>query len=173
MKNSFILFVALTTITLLFSCKSKQITVNPGAHVTVDGTDDGLSHVEGNYSSASRVDEGILVTFESDVLFPLNSSYLTDRAKEELDKLLVVLNNDGVNTLIVKGHTDATGTEEYNQWLSERRAESVKNYLVANGFSKGGITTEGYGQSQPIAPNNTTEGRQKNRRVELVIVDRK
>ncbi len=173
MKNSFILCVALATATLFFSCKSKQITVNPGAHVTVDGTDDGLSHVEGNYSSASRVDEGILVTFESDVLFPLNSSYLTDRAKEELDKLLVVLKNDGVTTLIVKGHTDATGTEEYNQWLSERRAESVRNYLAANGFSKEGITTEGYGQSRPIAPNNTTEGRQKNRRVELVIVDRK
>lgn len=170
MKGKLILFVALGTATMLFSCKSKQITVNPGAHVTVDGTDDGLSHVQGNYSSASRVDEGILVTFESDVLFPLNSSYLTDRAKGELDNLAEVLEKDGVKNLIVKGHTDATGTEDYNQWLSERRAESVKNYLVTKGFSKAGITTEGYGQSQPVAPNNTTEGRQKNRRVEIVIV---
>lgn len=171
MKRSFILFVALGIATMLFSCKSKQITVNPGAHVSVDGTDDGLAHVQGDYSSASRVDEGILVTFESDVLFPLNSSYLTDRAKDELDNLILVLERDGNNTLIVKGHTDATGTEDYNQWLSERRAESVKNYLVSKGLPDGGVTTEGYGQSKPVAPNNTTEGRQKNRRVEIVIVD--
>lgn len=166
------LFVALGSAAMLFSCKSKQITVNPGAHVTVDGTDDGLSHVQGNYSSASRTDEGILVTFESDVLFPLNSSYLTDRAKQELDNLVSVLKQDGITTLIVKGHTDATGTEEYNLWLSERRAESVKNHLVSKGISAGGISIEGYGQSEPVAPNNTTEGRQKNRRVEIVIVDK-
>lgn len=164
------MLAALGAATMAFSCKSKQFSVNPGAHVTVDGTDDGLSHVQGNYSSASRVDEGILVTFESDVLFPLNSSYLTDRAKSELDNLAKVLAQDGVTRLIVKGHTDATGTEEYNQWLSERRAESVKNYLVTKGFSKSGITTEGHGQSKPIAANNTAEGRQKNRRVEVVIV---
>jgi|SRR5690606_14880338 len=171
MKGNLFLFAALGLSTLLVSCKSKQFTVNPGAHVTVDGTDDGLSHVEGNYGSASRVDEGILVTFESDVLFPLNSSYLTDRAKEELDNLVVVLEQDQVSRLIVKGHTDATGTEDYNQWLSERRAESVKNYLVSKGFRKSGITTEGHGQSKPVAPNNTPEGRQKNRRVEIVVVD--
>lgn len=167
------MFAALGLSTMLFSCKSKQFTVNPGAHVTVDGTDDGLSHVEGNYSSASRVDDGILVTFESDVLFPLNSSYLTDRAKQELDNLAKVLAQEPVNRLIVRGHTDATGTEDYNQWLSERRAESVKNYLVAKGLNKENISTEGHGQSKPVAPNNTPEGRQKNRRVEIVIVDSK
>jgi len=152
------------------SCKNKQIAVNPGAQVTIDGTKDGLKHVQRDFEDAAVTDRGIVVTFDSDVLFPLNSSYLTDQAKSELDKLVKLLDDYPGASLIVDGHTDATGTEEYNQWLSEKRAESVKKYAVGKGLAENRITTHGYGQSKPIAPNNTKEGRQQNRRVEVTIV---
>lgn len=173
MKRFTLLVVLLSCTAVFFSCKNKKIIVNPGAHVTVDGTDDGLQNVQRDFSSASRTSEGILLTFDADVLFPLNSSYLTDNAKAELDKLANLLADDAGSSLVIEGHTDATGTEEYNLWLSERRAESVKNYLVSKGLSEGKVSIHGYGQSKPVAPNNTKEGRQKNRRVEITIVGQK
>lgn len=159
--------------TLLFSCKNKQLSVNPGAHVTVDGTDDGLATVQREFTEASRTDEGVLVTLESDLLFPSNSSYLTEQAKLELDKLEKILTQDAGASIIVNGHTDATGTKEYNQELSEKRAVSVKTYLTGKGISANRITTHGFGIEKPIAPNNTPEGRQKNRRVEIIVVGQK
>lgn len=165
---SFLLFFSAT----VFSCKNKQITVNPGAQVSIDGTQDGLQNVQRDFESASRTDQGILVTFDSDLLFPLNSSYLTDQAKTEIDKLVSLLTDYPGASLIVDGHTDATGTEQYNQWLSEKRAESVKDYAVEKGLDAGKISINGYGQSKPVAPNNTAEGRQQNRRVEVTIVER-
>ncbi|WP_231561154.1 OmpA family protein [Sphingobacterium sp. T2] len=69
------------------------------------------------------------------------------------------------------GHTDSTGEEKYNIWLSEKRAASVKKYLEDGGVSASRITTKGYGPNKPIADNKTPEGRQKNRRVEVVILD--
>lgn len=149
------------------------MTVNPGAQVTIDGTQDGLKHVQSNFEDAAMTDRGIMVTFDADVLFPLNSSYLTDQAKSELDKLVALLNDYPGASLIVDGHTDATGTEEYNQWLSEKRAESVKKYAVDKGMDESRIATHGYGQAKPVAPNNTKEGRQQNRRVEVTIVTEK
>ena len=159
--------------TALFSCKSKKIAVNPGAQVTIDGTQDGLQHVQRDFEDASMTDRGIMVTFDSDVLFPLNSSSLTDRAKSEIDKLVKLLDDYPGASLIVDGHTDATGTETYNQWLSEKRAESVKKYAVANGLDESRVSTNGYGPSKPIASNTTKEGRQQNRRVEVTIVTKK
>lgn len=171
MKHHFInrVILGLFFITAISSCKSKKLNVNPGAYVTVDGTDDGLQHVQRDFKGASRTNEGILVTFESDVLFPLNSSYLTEKAKLELDKLIRTLSGNKDAVLLVDGHTDATGTKDYNKWLSEKRAESVKNYLVEKGLSSSKIQTKGFGQDKPVAPNNTHEGRQKNRRVEVTI----
>ena len=171
MKRAVYLFSLLFFTLSVFSCKNKQITVNPGAQMSVDGTDDGLQQAQRNFEDASRTDRGILVTFDSDLLFPLNSSYLTDNAKAELDKLVNLLQDYSGASLIIDGHTDATGTEDYNQWLSEKRAESVQQYLKENGFPESNMTINGYGQSQPVAPNNTTEGRQQNRRVEVTIVE--
>ncbi len=163
----FSLLVALST--ALLSCKNKKMAVNPGAQVTIDGTRDGLQHVQRDFEDAAMTDRGIMVTFDSDVLFPLNSSYLTDQAKGEIDKLVNLMADYPDASLIVDGHTDATGTEEYNQWLSEKRAESVKKYLADHGIGAHRITTNGYGQSKPVAANNTKEGRQQNRRVEVTI----
>lgn len=153
-------------------CKSKKMHVNSGAYVTVDGTQDGLGHIQKDFQPASRTSEGILVTLDSDVLFPLNSSFLNAQAKAELDKLVKLLDADYRNSkLSIAGHTDATGAAEYNQGLSEKRAVSVKDYLVSQGISASRITTKGFGQTKPIAPNNTLEGRQKNRRVEITIIE--
>ena len=71
--------------------------------------------------------------------------------------------------LIIEGHTDSDGTTEHNQILSEKRAESVKLYLVSEGISSSRLFTEGYGESVPVAPNTTSTGKAQNRRVELVV----
>ncbi|NGM63724.1 OmpA family protein [Sphingobacterium sp. SGR-19] len=153
------------------SCKQQAIMVNPGAVVSKDGTDDGLKNVKGEFKDAKRTDEGIKFTLSSDLLFPTNSSYLTDKAKIELSKLSKLLINDTAKKVRVDGHTDATGTAEYNQWLSEKRAASVKKFLEDAGVSGSRISTQGLGQTSPIADNKTPEGRQKNRRVEVIILN--
>lgn len=153
------------------SCKQQAIMVNPGAVVSKDGTDDGLKNVKGEFKDATRTDEGIKFTLSSDLLFPTNSSYLTDKAKVELSKLSKLLINDTAKKVRVDGHTDATGTEEYNQWLSEKRAASVKKFLEDAGVSPSRISTQGFGQKNPVADNKTPEGRQQNRRVEVVILN--
>lgn len=153
------------------ACKSKRLQVNPGAYVTVDGTDDGLRNIQRDFKDAARTDEGIQVTLASDVSFAINSSFLNEGAKGELDKLAKALEAYPGVSLVVEGHTDATGTADYNLQLSEKRAVSVRDYLVTKGISKDRFTVKGFGQSQPIAPNNTAEGRKQNRRVEIIIVD--
>lgn len=155
----------------LFSCKQQSLIVNPGAVVTQDGTSDGLKNVKREFEDAKQTNEGIMVSISSDLLFPTNSSYLTDNAKTELSKLVKVLKTSNANAKIrVDGHTDATGTAEYNVWLSEKRAASVEKFLVDSGISDSRISTKGLGQSKPIADNKTPEGRRKNRRVEVVIL---
>jgi len=173
MKLHVLFLLTLALLLTAVSCKNKKMAVNPGAQVTIDGTQDGLQHVQRDFEDAAMTDRGIMVTFDSDVLFPLNSSYLTDQAKLEIDKLVQLLADYPGASLIVDGHTDATGTAEYNQWLSEKRAESVKKYAVEKGLDESRITTHGYGQTKPVAANNTKEGRQQNRRVEVTIVTNK
>lgn len=161
----------LASIFSLNACKQQQITVLPGAVISKDGTDDGLKNVKGEFKDATRTDEGIKFSLSSDVLFPTNSSYLTDKAKVELDKLVKILKQEKNNKIRVDGHTDATGTEEYNIWLSEKRAASVKKYLEEGGITNSRITIKGLGPNKPIADNKTPEGRQKNRRVEVIILN--
>ncbi|GHE33558.1 OmpA family protein [Sphingobacterium griseoflavum] len=158
--------------TLSFTaCKQRAIMVNPGAVVTKDGTDDGLKNVKSEFEDASRTEEGIKFTLSSDLLFPTNSSYLTEKAKIELSKLSKLLNEDRTKKIRVDGHTDSTGEANYNQWLSEKRAASVKKFLEDSGVSAARITTKGLGQTKPVSDNKTPEGRQKNRRVEVVILN--
>lgn len=156
----------------LYSCRQQQLVINPGAVVTQDGTDDGLKNVEREFDDVTQTDEGILVSLSSDLLFNTNSSYLSDNAKQELSKLVKVLKSGDHSSAKVRvdGHTDATGTAEYNEWLSEKRAVSVETFLVDAGISASRISTAGLGQSEPIADNKTADGRQKNRRVEVVIL---
>lgn len=171
MKYIGTLAFSLIAVLSITSCKQQAIMAVPGAVVTKDGTDDGLTNVKGEFNDATRTDEGIKFTLSSDLLFPTNSSYLTEEAKVELSKLSKLLSDDPSKKVRVDGHTDATGTEEYNQWLSDKRATSVKNFLEEAGVSASRISTQGYGQSMPVADNKTPEGRQKNRRVEVVILN--
>ncbi|PYY68968.1 hypothetical protein CRX42_18945 [Pseudomonas jessenii] len=105
----------------------------------------------------------------SDVLFVFNQSDLTPTAKSQLDALMSKFEDADVVSIKVVGHTDSVGSDAYNQALSERRASSVAEYLISQGVAPNKVTSEGRGESQPIADNETDAGRAKNRRVELHI----
>ena len=111
---------------------------------------------------------GLIVNL-SDVLFDTASSTLKPGAREKLARVSgILVSHDGLR-LAVEGHTDSVGTDAYNQGLSERRAESVRAYLVDQKFAAGSIGATGFGEGQPVATNDTASGRQQNRRVELVV----
>jgi outer membrane protein OmpA-like peptidoglycan-associated protein len=116
-----------------------------------------------------RVGEGIKITFASGLLFDVNKSDLRPQAKANLESLAKVLNKYDDTNILVEGDTDNSGTEEYNQQLSERRAQSVANYLMGLGVTGARISTVGLGELNPIASNDSVEGRQQNRRVEVAI----
>src|SRR5436853_5174599 len=105
----------------------------------------------------------------SDVLFDTGSSTLKPGAREKLAKISgIVLAHPGLS-LQIEGHTDSVGTDEFNQELSGRRADGVRDYLAQEGVLASGITARGFGKTEPVASNDTPEGRQRNRRVELVV----
>ncbi len=110
-----------------------------------------------------------LVANMSDVLFRSGSFELAPGARERLAKVSGIILAYPSLHVSVEGHTDAVGTDDYNQNLSERRAETVRDYFVQQGISSSAIETHGYGKSAPIASNDSPEGRQQNRRVELVL----
>ena len=116
-----------------------------------------------------RVGEGINVTFDSGILFDVNSSTLRAEAQNNLRQLVASLEEyEGTDVLVV-GHTDATGAAEYNQGLSERRADAARNFLVGAGLDASRVTAIGRGEMEPVATNDTEAGRQDNRRVEIAI----
>ena len=111
---------------------------------------------------------GLVVTM-ADVLFDTGKYDLRATAREKLARLSgIVLAHPGL-ILQVEGHTDSTGGEELNQKLSERRAGATRDYLIKQGLGEATITAAGFGKTMPVADNNTTDGRQKNRRVEIII----
>lgn len=120
-------------------------------------------------AKVERVGEGITVEFSSAVLFALNRSDLSADARTNLDKLVTVLNAYPDTNIEVQGHTDDTGTEAYNQTLSERRAATVSEYLAGKAIDAGRVTTKGYGELAPKYDNSSNDGRSQNRRVEFVI----
>ncbi|MBZ9785240.1 OmpA family protein [Pseudomonas sp. REP124] len=113
--------------------------------------------------------EVITLSDAGDVLFAFNQSDLTPTAQSQLDSIMGKLEDDSVVSIKVVGHTDSVGSDAYNQGLSERRASSVAHYLLTQGVAPAKLTSEGKGESQPVADNDTEEGRAKNRRVELHI----
>ena len=112
----------------------------------------------------------LLITLDSAVLFDVDKYDVRvhPEAEEVLKNLAIVLKEMDVKNFEIDGHTDSDGSDEYNQVLSEKRANSVKNFLVSQGVTAE-ITTKGYGESKPVASNDTAEGKQKNRRVEIII----
>ena len=118
-----------------------------------------------------REKDAIILTFKSDVLFDADSSTIKPGANSsgEIDRVAQILNKYPDTTIKVVGYTDSTGSESYNQQLSELRANSVKNALAVKGVTNSRMTTIGMGESNPVADNSTPGGRQLNRRVSIVI----
>lgn len=121
-------------------------------------------------AEVERVGEGIKLTLgENSVNFDLNKSTLTSTAKANLDKLVPVFNEYPDTNINIYGYTDSSGSDEYNQKLSEQRAASVMSYLSGKGLKASRFVTAGKGEADPIADNTTKEGMAKNRRVEFAI----
>ena len=117
-----------------------------------------------------RVGEGIVVTFDSGLLFAYDSDAITGAARENLANLAESLSKYSDTDVLIVGHTDATGSDAYNQGLSERRAASAANFLASQGVTRTRVQTAGRGEGEPIDTNESAEGRALNRRVEVVIV---
>jgi outer membrane protein OmpA-like peptidoglycan-associated protein len=120
-------------------------------------------------ATVQRVGEGILITFNDGLQFDVNSSELRQNARTNLNELARVINKYDDTNVLIEGHTDITGSLSHNQTLSERRAESVRRFLIGQGVVATRLASVGYGPSQPLADNETVEGRQINRRVEVAI----
>lgn len=131
--------------------KLRQQTAGTGIDVTRDG-------------------DNLILNMPSNVTFPVNSAAIQPEFQETLGSVANTLSQYEKSYIDIYGHTDSTGSDGYNQSLSERRASSVANYLGNSGVQSARLETRGYGESQPIASNSTEEGRSANRRVELKIV---
>jgi OOP family OmpA-OmpF porin len=103
------------------------------------------------------------------VYFDFDKADIRSDARATLDEAIRLIKEFGYAAVICQGHTDSMGTEEYNEGLSLRRAGSVRDYLVDGGISPSAITIEGFGETRPVATNDTADGRQQNRRVELQV----
>ena len=110
------------------------------------------------------------VTYAADAFFDFDKSVLKPEGKAKLDDLVGKIKDINLEVIIAVGHTDAVGSDSFNQKLSVRRSEAVKAYLVSKGVEQNRVYTEGKGEKQPVADNKTGEGRAKNRRVEIEVV---
>lgn len=123
-------------------------------------------------AQVERVDNGIVVTFDenSGVYFATDKYNINSASQQTLNKLIGVFKEYPDTNLLVVGHTDSVGSEDYNMTLSKNRAYSVTNYLTSNGISGTRLTTNWFGETQPMHDNSTAEGRAKNRRVNIAIL---
>jgi outer membrane protein OmpA-like peptidoglycan-associated protein len=127
-----------------------------------------LEQIEG--VEIERIDtETLQVHFDSDILFAVDSAILSNDSKYALDDFSHVMNEYTKTAIVIQGHTDSTGSEEYNERLSLRRANSVFNHLAAREVNVDRMVALGYGESEPVADNATAEGRSYNRRVTILV----
>ena len=117
---------------------------------------------------AEQTDRGTLLTLQ-DILFEFGKSELKDGAERTMQKLAEFINKNPKVTLVIEGFTDSVGSEEFNQKLSERRANAVRDAMLENGVEASRMTTKGMGEQFPVASNDTDPGRSKNRRVEILL----
>jgi outer membrane protein OmpA-like peptidoglycan-associated protein len=121
-------------------------------------------------AKVERVGEGIKITFDSGILFDVDKATLKPQSMENLKNLAQILNKYEDTNILLEGHTDNTGSDEHNLQLSRLRAQSVSNYLASLQVDPSRFTVMGYGEAQPIADNESVEGRQANRRVDLAVM---
>ncbi len=127
-----------------------------------------LAEVES--ASIQREQDVLAITFKSDFSFGFDSAVIKPGAENEIARVAAVLLKYPQTNISIEGHTDSKGAEEYNMDLSRQRAEAVKNSLIGRGLSSSRLQTIGFGESKPVATNDTEAGRQQNRRVRIVIV---
>jgi outer membrane protein OmpA-like peptidoglycan-associated protein len=120
-------------------------------------------------AQVERVGEGIQITFDSAILFEVNSYELSENSKTDLARLASSLKEYPNTELIIAGHTDSTGPDDYNQKLSEQRASSAANMLAREGVDATRLSIVGHGEGEPVSSNDSSLGRQQNRRVEIAI----
>jgi outer membrane protein OmpA-like peptidoglycan-associated protein len=126
--------------------------------------------MEGKFATIRQDARGTIVSL-ADILFDFDKATLRRDVEFNLVKIATILNQFGEMSVLVEGHTDAIGTDEYNLGLSKKRAQAVSDFLASQGVDAKRLSWEGYGKTRPVADNDTDEGRQKNRRVDLVIQD--
>jgi outer membrane protein OmpA-like peptidoglycan-associated protein len=119
---------------------------------------------------AKDTNRGQVITLQNDVLFDVDRSDIKPGAMSELQRVASVLNQEPGRRVRVEGHADSTGNDAHNLELSQRRAHSVASALIQDGVAPSRVSSEGFGESEPVASNATPEGRQQNRRVEVVVM---
>ena len=124
---------------------------------------------EAEAASIQREQDILAVTFKSDFMFNVDSSIVKQGAHDEIDRVAQVLTKYPLTIIRVEGYTDSTGSEDYNMELSKKRAQSVKDILVVRNVDPSRLQIVGFGEAKPVAGNDTEVGRQRNRRVRLVI----
>lgn len=142
--------------------------IGAGVGAYMDRQEEKIGRIPG--TSVERIsDDMLLVHFDSDLLFEVDKYDLSPSARGSLDEAAAVMAEFKKTAVIVQGHTDSTGSESHNQTLSERRADRVKGYLAQRGVDPSRMISTGYGESQPIASNDSASGRAQNRRVDLLL----
>jgi outer membrane protein OmpA-like peptidoglycan-associated protein len=121
-------------------------------------------------AEVQRIGEGIKITFDSGILFDIDKSDLRPVSKTNLAELAKILNKYPDTNILIEGHTDDTGSDDYNMNLSKDRAQAVAFYMATLDVKSARFSTSGYGETQPIVMNDTPEGRQKNRRVDIAVI---
>ncbi|MFN0049556.1 MAG: OmpA family protein [Cytophagales bacterium] len=124
-----------------------------------------------DFPFTSFLDSAKVLSFDN-IFFEFKSANIREESYESMDKIAALMKQQLSAKFRIEGHTDAKGSREYNQVLSEQRAESIKNYLVSKGLNRLRFETKGYGKDKPIAENDTDEGRAKNRRVEFIVTEK-
>lgn len=157
------------------SSKSPQVDQAPAAQqapspLDAPGLQPAPASAPSPAAAASPAAVSSKVTYAADTFFDFNKSVIKSEAKAKLDDLVDKIKAVNLEVIIAVGHTDAVGSDAYNQKLSMRRSNAVKAYLINKGVDKTRIYTEGKGEKQPVADNGTKEGRSKNRRVEIEVV---
>jgi outer membrane protein OmpA-like peptidoglycan-associated protein len=121
-------------------------------------------------AEVQRIGEGIKITFDSGILFDIDKSDLRPVSKTNLAELAKILNKYPDTNILIEGHTDNTGPDDHNMTLSKDRAQAVAFYMATVEVKSARFSTAGYGETQPIVMNDTPEGRQKNRRVDIAVI---
>lgn len=145
--------------------------IGAGVGAYMDAQEEKLARIPG--TSVERVSEDtLLVHFDSDILFAIDSSALTSTSRSTLGEVASVITEYPKTAVVIQGHTDSTGSEAHNQYLSERRAGAVESFFVGRGVSQDRLAATGFGEGAPVASNATLDGRRQNRRVNILLKTR-